>query len=146
MTWNIMLKAMISESNLSKEIWKNRIENDLSRKHVKPPQIAGALCYQFGVILSSLKMWSKQHQRTSLLINSQIYIPFHLKLCYKTLYNPFSSSPIFHSLIGESFSYLYNNMRSYLFNESPWISPSISRVTIKIGNDKTHVFLEFQYK
>ena len=24
-------------------------ENDLSRKHVKPPRIAGALCYQFGI-------------------------------------------------------------------------------------------------
>ena len=55
MTWNIMLKAMISESNLSKEIWQNRIENDLSRKHVKPPWIAGALCYQFGEILQLLK-------------------------------------------------------------------------------------------
>ena len=50
MTWNIMIKDMISERNLSKEIWQNRIENDLSRKHVKPPPIAGALCYQFGVI------------------------------------------------------------------------------------------------
>lgn len=67
MTWKIMLKAMISKSNLSKEIWQNIIENDLSRKHVKPPQIVGALCYQFGVILSSLKMWSKQHQITKLL-------------------------------------------------------------------------------
>ena len=152
MTWNIMLKAMISESNLSKEIWKNRIENDLSRKHVKPPWIAGALRYQFGEILQLLKVVIKTSSKnwTSLLINSQIYIPFHLKLCYKTLYNPLSSSPIFHHfshiLIGESFPYLYKNMRSYLINESPWISPSISRVTIKIGNDKTHVFLEFQYK
>jgi len=51
MTWKIMLKAMISESNLSKEIWKNRIENNLSRKYVKPPWIVGALCYQFGAII-----------------------------------------------------------------------------------------------
>ena len=67
MTWKIMLKTMISESNISKEIWQNRIENDLSRRYAKPPQIAGALCYQFGVILNSMKMWSKQHQRTKLL-------------------------------------------------------------------------------
>ena len=40
---------MISESSLSKEIWQNRIENDLSRKHVKPPRIVGALCYQFNI-------------------------------------------------------------------------------------------------
>ena len=56
MTWKIMLKAMISESNLSKEIWQNRIENDLSRKHVKPPSIAGALCYQFGDFPQLLKV------------------------------------------------------------------------------------------
>ena len=56
MTWNIMLKAMISESNLSEEIWQNRIENDLSRKHVKPPWIAGALYYQFGEIIQLLKV------------------------------------------------------------------------------------------
>ena len=58
-----------------------------------------------------------------------------------------SISPTFHvSMIGENFPYLYKKMRSYLINESPWISPYIYKVTIKIGNDKTHVFLEFQYK
>ena len=108
MTWNIMLKAMISESNL-REIWQNRIENDLSRKHAKPPRIAGALCYQFGEILQLLKVVIKTSSKNFFYrTNSKIYIPFHLKLCYKTLSIPFSSSPIFSlPMIGESFSYLY---------------------------------------
>ena len=49
MTWNKMLETMILESSLRKERWQNKIENDLSRKHVKPPRIVGALCYQFGI-------------------------------------------------------------------------------------------------
>jgi len=113
MTWNIMLKAMISESSLSKEIWQNRIENDLSRKHVKPPWIAGALCYQFGVILSSLKMWSKQHQRTKLLYWKTHKSTSHSILSFVTKHSLFLSLlllffTIFSLLmIGESFSYLY---------------------------------------
>lgn len=60
--------------------------------------------------------------------------------------NMSNSSTLHIKIIGENFPYLYKKMRSYLTNESPWIYPYISRVTIKIGNDKTHVFLEFQYK
>ena len=94
----------------SKEIWQNRIQNDLSRKHVKPPWIAGALCYQFGEIFQLLKVVIKTASKnwTSILKKSQIYIPFHFKLWYKRLSIPFSPSPIFSlPMIREIFSYLY---------------------------------------
>ena len=87
MTWNIMLKDIISESSLSKEIWQNRIENYLSRKHVKLPRIAGALCYQFSINPLTPQGCIQNSIKVLLILSKCLKIEYHRngKICIKNL-------------------------------------------------------------